>query len=285
MKASRLPARQWPPRIVHRGLAVLLALAWLAARVSVVRAEPAAEVRVESVRPRKVKHPTLRFLKANRDFLRGQMDRLREQPVAQRGDADAVDPRLLAYGELLARVQAARDSVHASEDAQARRELLTSVTQLGDLESQLDQLERLLGEQRVRLATLERNFAGDQKTALMVVVSGYPAGVELSAVAVTLEDGTVMDVPLSPEQCVALRQGGVVQVFHGLVEPREQVFEVALRGTGWIANGPGYVTLDPARDRLTVLRLELSTAAPAVGAAGIHATTWLHDARVSSIDG
>jgi hypothetical protein len=77
----------------------------------------------------------------------------------------------------------------------------------------------------------------------------------------------------------------VVQIFHGFVEPREQVVEVAITGERWPAGDTGFVTLDPARDRLTLLRLDLSSVQPERGAASIQANTWLHDARLHPGDG
>jgi hypothetical protein len=77
----------------------------------------------------------------------------------------------------------------------------------------------------------------------------------------------------------------VVQIFHGFVEPREQVVEVAITGNRWPAGDAGYVTLDPARDRLTLLRLDLSTLRSDQGVPSIQANTWLHDARLHPGDG
>ena len=110
-------------------------------------------------------------------------------------------------------------------------------------------------------------------------LSGYPRRTALSTVALTLDDGSAVSVPLTDDQRAALQHGGAVQVFHGYVEPREQVVQIALAGVGTAAGDAGYVTLEPARDRLTLLRLDLSAVEAAAGAPGIHATTWLNDAR------
>jgi hypothetical protein len=132
---------------------------------------------------------------------------------------------------------------------------------------------------------LQEDFTGRQMTALVVVLSGYPATSPVSRVSITLEDGDTLTVPLTDEHRAALQKGGVVQVFHGFIEPREQVVEVAIAGERWPAGDPGFVTLDPARDRLTLLRLDLSTVRPEGGAASIQASTWLHDARLHPGDG
>jgi len=46
-----------------------------------------AEVRVERERPMKDRHPTLRFLRDNKDFIRARYDRLRERLVTREGEA------------------------------------------------------------------------------------------------------------------------------------------------------------------------------------------------------
>jgi len=245
----------------------------------------AHEVEVERARPARPKRPTLRFLKENRDFLRAQIDRLREKPRDVRGAAGEIDPRFLAYADLLARVAGARDSVGGAAEAESRRGLFASVTELGDLESELDVIERQLANQRERLAILERDFTGTQETELVVVVSGHVAGMRLGAVSITLEDGTRRSVALADTAWEALRRGGVVQVFHGFVEPREQFVEVALEGAPWPAGESGFVTLEPARDRRTLLRLDLGALQAERGAASIRASVWRDDARTLAVDG
>jgi hypothetical protein len=146
-------------------------------------------------------------------------------------------------------------------------------------------MDRVLADQRTRLGILQEDFAGRQQTALMVVVSGWSADAPLTGVRLTLEGGDTLRVPFTPEQCLSLQKGGVVQIFHGFVEPREQVVEVAITGDRWPAGDAGYVTLDPARDGLTLLRLDLSTLRSDQGAPSIQANTWLHDARLHPGDG
>ena len=237
----------------------------------------ATEVKVERIRPRREKLPTLRFLKDNRAFFRARLDLLRATPVDRRNGAEAIDPRFLAYPDMLAAIGATRDSVAAAEEARKARELFASIHDLGDLESQLDRLERALADQRTRLGVLQQDFVGLQRTALAIVVSGYPRAAEVSSVAITLEDGATTTVPISVEQRDALRRGGVLQIFHGLVEPRPQVLELGLGGDHWAMPDSAFVTLEPPRDRLTLLRLDLSPVQPAAGATGILASTWLQD--------
>jgi hypothetical protein len=246
---------------------------------------PGTAVKVERVRPEREKAPTLRFLRENVDFIRAQFDRLREKPVDQKALATDIDPRLLNYARLLAEALASRDTVGAAEDARNRQHLLESIAQLGSLEDQLDVMERHLEKQRVRLAYLEDDFTGQQQTALMLVLSGYPKDLAVDEVTVTLDDGAPLRVALSPEQCQSLRRGGVVELFHGFAEPRDQVVEIQLGAAGQAAGDPGYVTLSPMRDRLTFLRFDLSNVQPAQGGASVRASTWLHEAGAHSTQG
>jgi len=275
-----------PPRHGTRALHVIAGLAALAIAVAVpvpaAHAQATEPVTVERLRPKKAKYPTLRFLRENRDFIRARYDLLRQRPGGDRGEAGELDPRFLAYQEMLRDLFSAQDSVVAQDDSLARRQLLASITDLGRLEDQLDVMDRVLAEQRTRLGVLQADFTGRQRTALIVVLSGYPSSAGLDRVTVTLEDGDTLTVPLTDQHRASLRKGGVVQVFHGFVEPREQVVEVAIIGERWPRGDKGYVKLDPARDRLTLLRLDLSSVKPAEGAGGIQASKWLHDARLHS---
>lgn len=235
-------------------------------------AEP-APVKVSRVKPDRPKLPTLRFLGANRDYLRAELDRLRVKTVAVKGDADAIDPRFLHYGQMLAAARAAGDSASAADSARAGRELFASVTDLGRLEEELDQMDRALADQRTRLALLESHFTGEQRTALAVVVRGVPAEGARELV-LGFEDGTQERVALDAAQLDALRAGGAVQVAHRLLEPRGQVLSV-----GFGAAAPaGWLALEPARDRLNLLQLDLPQFA-AGGATASAATAWILDDR------
>ena len=266
-------------RILRRGRGVLLATLCIA---SVALAEPSptlgdgtvTRVQVERVRPAREKLATLRFLKANRDFIRARFDRLRQESREAAAGAGALDPRFLRYRELLTQVNAAKDSVTTASDARERQGLFQSVSDLASLERELDQMERLLDAQRARLGVLQHDFAGRQRTELNLLVTGAPVAGTVDSVALTLEDGTRVVAGLDGTQRDALKHGAVFEVFRGLVEPREQVFEVALIGTGWSDVGHGYVTLEPGRDRLTFLQLDLAQANPARGINSLIASSW-----------
>jgi len=257
----------------------------LAGAAPVTPTAVATEVQVERVRPGREKHPTLRFLKANRDFIRARLDLLREKPGDALAGAEAIDPRFLAYRELMTAALAGADSVQASEDMRSRRTLFASVTELGQLESQLDQLERLLAAQRQRLTALQDDFTGHQRTALAIVARGYPADATLLTVGFALEDGGQVTITLTDAQRAALREGGALELFHGLVEPRDQVVAVSLAGSQWPAGETGFVSLAPPRDRLTFLQLDFSALRAERGAASLSASTWLLDATAPISDG
>ena len=283
---TRLPGCM-PSRRAAAALAALLPLALVASLglASPARSQTETEVKVERVRPKRDQLPTLQFLKQNRDFIRARFDLLRTSARERRGGAAEIDPRYLAYSRMLAEILAAGDSIAAGDDARQRLELLASVTELGRLEAQLDLMDRTLADQRARLGILQEDFTGHQQTALIVVVSGYPKGAAIESLAVALEDGGRVAVTLSAEQREALQRGGVLQVFHGFVEPRQQTVEVSLAGAGWPSGDVGYVPLDPARNRITLLRLDLSGAQPGAGASSIEARTWLHETHAGTTGG
>lgn len=241
-------------------------------------------VTIERVRPVREKLPTLRFLKANRDFIRGRFDRLREDARESAAGAGDLDPRFLMYRQMLAAVATGKDSVTISADARERAALFASVNDLGQLERELDQMERLLDAQRSRLGVLQNDFAGRQRTELDVLVTGGALAGTMDSVVVTLEDGNRVASGLNETQRESLKHGGAFEVFRGLVEPREQVIDVAFLGEGWSAVGHGFITLDPTRDRLTFLKLDLAQAQPARGIASVAASTWLLDPEVPTAD-
>ena len=274
--------RTIPTESVRRGALLLAAFTAFSACVAMVAparaaGEPSAvptEIKVQREKPERPKLPMLRFLHANKDYLRAELDRLRPKLVKVDLAAGVIDPRFLRYGDMIAAAHAAGDSAAVADSARSGRELFASVTDLGSLESELDQLDRALTGQRDRLGVLQADFAGDQRTALAVVLSGWPGESAPLSLTLTLEDGTREAVSLSPEQRDALRAGGAVQVMHRLIEPRDQLFAVTFGET----SAPGWLLLDPARDRLNLLRLDLSRLA-AGDATSIAATTWVLDDR------
>ena len=242
-------------------------------------------VRIERVKPQRERYPTLRFLKANRDFIRSRFDLLRARQLPESGDAAAIDPRFLAYRRMIADATGSTDSLARAQDLAARWELFANITDLGRLEDQLDLMDRQLADQKARLAELQRDFTGRQMTSLAVVLSGFPAAGDVRDVRLVFEPSDTLDVPLSAEVCESLRHGGVLQLCHRLIEPREQLLSIALDGGRWIGSGAGYVTLDPARDQVSFLRLDLSSAKPAEGASSMAASRWINDTGLEASRG
>ena len=235
-------------------------------------AGPVTEITIDRVKPIKPKHPMLRFLRENRDFLRARLDLLRATRSERPGATDALDPRWLSYQAILNGAGAGSDSVGAAGDRQARRTLLEHIGQLSDLEAELDRMDGVLDAQAGRLRTLDADFAGHQQTALVILLKGHPAGGAPVALTITLEDSTVLHVNLTAEQRTALLGGGVAELYHGFVEPREQV--IALSVERGAAPENGWMTLTPARDRLTFLQIDL-------GRPGLAAGSWVLEANTS----
>jgi len=279
-------ARRPPHRAALVALAALaLSAGAVATRAATTPTETVTEVKVERVRPRPAKLATLRFLKANRDFIRSRYDVTRDHPVAASGGATAVDPRFLAYQRLLAGVLGARDTVARDDDAARSREYLARVGELADLETQLDRMERLLAAQRERLGVVQADFTGHPLTELIVVASGDPGADAPARLSVALETGDTLVTALDDAQRAVLARGGAVELWRGFVEPRAQVLDLALGGGAWPDASHGYLSLDPPRDRITVVRFDLGAAHPAAGIGGVRASVWLHDTRLPRSDG
>lgn len=258
----------------------LVATASLLLPATEASAQKFIEVKVESVKPQKSKHSTLRFLKENRDFIRERLDLLRQSSRELGQNASSINPRFLAYQEMLQAIMSAQDSVSSAADAQRRMALLESINELGSLEDRLDLMDELLANQRDRLAILQTNFTNDQSTALMVLLSGYPRGMDLTEIALRIEDGTTVFIPISEEQQVSLSQGGIAQIYHGFIEPRQQIIEVLCKGSAWPEGNSGFVKVDPKHDRLTLLKFDLTHLNQTGVGSSMRASTWLHEDTV-----
>lgn len=218
----------------------------------------AVPVKVVRVKPKAAKHPTLTFLKENHGFIRSQLDLLAVEPVRRDETAGVLDERHLRYRDAAAAIDLARDTVATEDMRQAERDLLTKVTELAELDDQLDLMEALLSDQRDRLDQLESDFALDQVTALQVLLRGVPAGATVRSVVVTDESGDAVSASLDDPARHALSSGGLLEVFHEFVEPREQVLEVVVHADGWAHPARSFVVMTPDRDRRNVLELDLS---------------------------
>jgi hypothetical protein len=228
---------------------------------------------VERVDAPDPKLPTLRFLDENRDFFRARLDRLRVTIGLRQGEARPLDARFLAYRDMLRAIGDAGDTTLAGEGRLRDAELLDRVGDLATLEETMDTMERLLAEQRARLAALEQDFVGRQRTALVILATGVPVGGAPRALLVEDPQGDDWRLELDAGDREALARGGTVELAHRLVEPRAHRWTVRFEdGTGGAA-APWEVALEPARDRLTFLELDLAGLDPA-GAGELPARLW-----------
>jgi len=270
----------------YRTLILLIATAGLLVFAPAGASPTNIPVKVERIKPKKEKLPSLRFLKENRDFFRGRMDVIRLVPHEVDGDVVAMEERFLVYQNMLANLVAARDTL-AWEQIQAdQRAFLASVTELGDVEAQLDLLEQLLADQETRLWELEEDFLGRQETALIILVRGVSSDDLPKTIHLVDGYGEPVDTELTPEQRQSLVEGGILQIFHDFVEPRAQTWEVSLTGGSWTNENTSFLSFEPARNQLTFLQLDLAAARPDDGAASIRTSAWVHDPphRNASVD-
>jgi len=260
-----------------RARTVLLGLLLVAAAPGPAQAqvEEARPVKVERAKPDKVKLPTLRFLRENRDFLRGRMDALEQVLLEAQSQAVPMDERFMRFQEMLAALNAARDTVSAAQRAEEQREFLASVTELGELEEELDLLEGLLADQEVRIRELEEDFLERQETALVIVMRGWPGNAVPEAILLTDETGETVRTSLTEEDRVSLGGGGIAQIYHEFVEPRYQTWELALLGEDGGASAPAYLSLEPERNQLNFLELDLAGISEEEGPFGIRARAWV----------
>ncbi len=226
--------------------------------------------RAETKEPR---HPSLQFLRDNRTFLRSQLDRLRQTRQTVSNDAQTLDERLLRLQELSNAIAAARDTVGDRDAALAERTILENVTDLGDLVAELALMEQLLVDHRERLLVLEQDFLGRQETSLVILLRGLGGGDAPEAILLG-EDDDVVRIELTPEQRASLEQGGIAQLYHEFVEPREHVFQVSFAGASWVDAPPVSVTIETPRDRLTFLELDASRLDRGEIASGLTTSVW-----------
>jgi len=215
-------------------------------------------IEVKRTESTETKHPTLQFLKDNRVFLRARLDQLSTRVIKTRTtDAEMLDSRFLMLKEMADAIAAARDTVDTANNQMPERDVLTSVSQLGDLEAELTLMEKLLSEQQHRLLSLEQDFLGNQETTLVILVKGLAGKPAAPGAIVITEENEVVRVGLTPEHRLSLTQGGIAQVYFELVEPREHLIEVSFSGENWAEVLPVKVAVDTRRDQITFLELDL----------------------------
>jgi len=87
-------------------------------------------------------------------------------------------------------------------------------------------------------------------------------------------DRDFVRVPLTAQQQASLAQGGIAQIYHEFVEPREHAYAVSFEGEGWAGVAPVVVAVMAARDRLTFLELDLSRLDGSQDTAGLLTSIW-----------
>lgn len=247
---------------------MLIVLLIITGASGATRAEAPAPLRVERKTIDEGERPTLRWLHANRDFLRARLDLLRQRALPAISEGEALDPRALLLTRLLAEIAAARDSLR-SESALLADSSATSLGALAGLAAQLDRFDAQLDAQGRRLATLDSLLAGEQETALLVLLKGLPPALEPTALTIHDRDGDSWQIALGEAERAALRRGGLLEVLHEYVEPRLHTLEFAFGDAGRLS-----VSAETPRDRLTLLELDLSALRSAADLSPITATIW-----------
>lgn len=216
-------------------------------RVDVDREKPDDE------RPR-----TLRFLRENQGFLRAQLDQLRTKITWSHGDARALSEHQRWLQRLEQDRMAAVDSLDVERERLARRTLLERIEQLGAIEEQLDRIEALLAAQDARLDGIESDYARRQETAVALLATGLPVA-DARAIRIDTVDGGAHRVTLDEATRAALRDGAVAELLHDFFEPRATTLILSVESGDGAIREVGRVQVDPARDRLTFVQVDLAT--------------------------
>lgn len=263
----------WFRALIAIGILLLVVIASMAAATEQTTGAVNEIIQVKRAETKEPKHPSLQFLRDNRTFLRSQLDRLRQTRQITSTDAQTLDERLLRLQQMSEEIAAARDTVRDRGAALAQVQLLDNVTDLGALVAELSMMESLLGQHRQRLLGLETDFLGRQETALVILLRGMTGNDAPEAIVVSEDDESVR-IELTPDQRASLEQGGIAQLYHEFVEPREHVFSVSFAGAAWQESPPVSVTVDAERDRLTFLELDASRLQRGQLASGLATSVW-----------
>jgi hypothetical protein len=227
-------------------------------------------IEIQRVKPEQPQKPTLRFLHENLEFLRARLDPLREVREIETQRMGELDPALLRY-LALGRSLAADEQRRAQLEANGadREALLESVRAIAAFEQELDRISALLDSAAVRVGILEEDFLQRQETVLLCLVRGGNSGLP-DQITLRSEDGRSANLVIDASDARVLQNGGMVQIWHDFLEPRKQTLQLSL-GSSTRGTDIGYMQLDPGRDRLNVLEIDLSQG---VGLA--QASVWWH---------
>lgn len=235
---------------------LLLLLSSIAASVSAGTPE-VPTIRVE--RQELEANESLRFLRENREFLRGQLDRLRTRTEWHRSEARTLTARQQWLRGLGDELDAARDSLDRERVRLERRSLLQRIEELAAIETRLDHLDSLLSAQADRLHAIERDYLDRQETAMALLATGLPDD-EAVAILVHDVDGDPVRVALDAASRDALRRGAVATLLHDFVEPRQHELALSVERADGSVHGLGSLRIRTARDRLTFVQVDLESA-------------------------
>jgi len=222
------------------GVALLLS----ALGVAPAQASPPREIKVERVKPEKKTANTLRFLRANLDFLRSQFDYLEEREQAGSHLATGIDSTALVLQRMLGEANAARERSASAGDAGMR----ASLEALLSAESSLDLVAAELDAQSHRLESVESLYLESPPTALLIVAKGRPSA---PSILLADEEGRAREIALAAQSS---EPGELAELSYERIEPRRQVLSCALAG-----GDPLYLTIDPAIGAVSVLELNFES--------------------------
>jgi len=204
---------------------------------------------------------SLRFLRENREFLRGQLDRLRTRSEWRTSEARELSAHQQWLRGLDRDLDAARDSLGGEGDGTRGRDLLHRIEALATIETRLDHLDSLLTAQAGRLHAIERDYLDRQETALALLATGLPDD-EAVAILVHHVDGDPVRVALDDVSREALRRGAIATLLHDFVEPRLHELGLSVERSDGSTHELGSVRVRAVRDRLTFVQVDLESADP-----------------------
>jgi len=234
-----------------------------------------ATVRVEHAPEKATKKPNLEFLKTNRDFFRGQLDALRQIAGEGAGDgARLLDPRTLRYQQMLDEIARERARLAGSAERFDRDALLAAVEELVALEAEVAGIESTLTHEEDRLAEVAADVASDQRAEILIVLA-CEEGAEPPVEIELREDGElrtrIVFVEMERE---ALRRGGIAEIHRHLAEPRPHAVDAWCVGAAPADTSACAITVEPERDRLTIVEMTLARAAEPAASPRLEARTW-----------
>lgn len=233
--------------------------------------DDAVPVTVRREKPDRLKKPTLRFLQENLDFLRAQIDGLHWEADRHDADGSVVDPTWMHYLELQQAAERSVSDVERIGEESRQRELLESVAELVAVEESLQRLSNALDGHEERLQELHEDYVEDHVTSLVVLLQGtVDPGIQ--SATLTREDGRVVDVSFDGAIAGSLESGAIVELDHDFVEPRWQWLELSFGGAASIE--PVYLEIEPLRDQLNFVQIDLGSVRATSPAEEWSVTSW-----------